>query len=61
MGHYAKDCTERQNNQSEDRLINNDANAHASTFQLSDAVDSDSQSSYDSVQERADEWNSYYF
>ena len=43
------------------RLINIDANAHASAFQLSDAVDSDSQESYDSAQERADEWNSYYF
>ena len=61
MGHYARDCTERRNNQSEGRLINIDANAHASAFQLSDVVDSASQSSYDSAQERADEWNSYYF
>ena len=61
MGHYARDCTERRNNQSEGRLINIDANAHASAFQLSGAADSDSQSSYDSAQERADEWNSYYF
>ena len=43
------------------RLINIDGNAHANAFQLSDMIDDDSQSSYNSAQDRADEWNSYYF
>ena len=61
MGHYAKDCPLAGSTQGDDRLINIDGNAHTNAFQLSDVVDDESQSSYNSTQDRADEWNSYYF
>ena len=43
FGHYARDCTMRSDDQDQEsgRLINIDANAHASAFQLSDTLDSD--------------------
>ena len=44
------------------RLINIDANTHdASAFQLTEPGNDVSQDSYNSVQDRVDEWNSYYF
>ena len=63
MGHLAKDCPMKDTVQEQGtrRLINIDANTHASAFQLTEPGDYDSQESYDSVQDRADEWNSYYF
>ena len=60
-GHYAKDCPLADGTHGEGRLINIEGTAHASAFQLSDIVDDDSQDSYNSAQDRADEWNSYYF
>ena len=65
MGHYARDCPTRKRNQGQDgngtvgRMINIDANTHASAFQLDE--EGSSQSSYNSAQERADEWNAYYY
>ena len=61
MGHYASDCPSGGSTQGNGRVINIDANAHANAFQLSSTVDDDSQGSWNSVQDRADEWNSYYF
>ena len=56
MGHYARDCPTRKRNQGRDgngtvgRMINIDANTHASAFQLDE--EGSSQSSYNSAQER---------
>ena len=61
MGHYVKDCSLACITQGDGRLFNIDGNAHANAFQLSDVVDDESQSSYNSRQDRANEWNSYYF
>ena len=62
-GHYARDCTMRVDEltQRTGGIINIDGNAHASAFQMTRESEDESQSSNDSVQDRADEWNSYYF
>ena len=58
MGHYARDCPLKDGTDGGGRLINIEA---TSAFQLSDVLDDHSEDSYNSAQERADEWNSYYF
>ena len=62
-GHYARDCTMRvdEPTQRTGGIINIDGNAHASAFQMTRESEDESQSSNDSAQDRADEWNSYYF
>ena len=57
-GYYARDCLLEDGTNGGGRLINIEG---TSAFQLSDVLDDHSQDSYNSAQERADEWNSYYF
>ena len=61
MGHYTRDCPLKKKNQKRNRKVDIDANAHASAFQFDEMGDTSSQSSYNSAQERADEWNAYYW
>ena len=61
MGHFARDCPLKKKNQKRNRKVDVDANAHANAFQFDEMGDTSSQSSYNSAQERADEWNAYYW